>query len=167
MKSDELDLELEGENEVAENDPGGSVVENKQGIAEMVVSQPKETSVIGILNSCVKSEIDCSIHVAINVVNDCNPYMDGKWKKQIEENVKPIDNADKMFDKMFKYFSEVQPIRAQKQHHKAPINKHQENQEKGAKAGPTSFPLKLIQANGSSREPEAYLKRTQQHPHST
>ncbi|KAL6993711.1 hypothetical protein U1Q18_011824, partial [Sarracenia purpurea var. burkii] len=34
-----------------------------------------------------------------NVVNNCNPYMDGEWKKQVEVNVKPVINASKVFDK--------------------------------------------------------------------
>ncbi|KAL6980579.1 hypothetical protein U1Q18_022220, partial [Sarracenia purpurea var. burkii] len=43
-----------------------------------------------------------------NVVNNCNPYMDGECKKQVEVNVKLVINASKVFDKRFKSSSDVQ-----------------------------------------------------------
>ncbi|KAL6966923.1 hypothetical protein U1Q18_032718, partial [Sarracenia purpurea var. burkii] len=88
--------EVDNEEIWSESEGGISSDSGEDNIDETVV-KPKEPLVSGILSSCVKSEIEYPIPVAVSGVKSCDPCMENEWKKQVEAIVKPVDNAGKVF----------------------------------------------------------------------
>ncbi|KAL6957175.1 hypothetical protein U1Q18_041892 [Sarracenia purpurea var. burkii] len=86
--------EVENEERWSEHEEGLSSDFGEDKIDETVV-KTKEPLVSGILNSCVKSEIE--IPAAVCGVQSYYPCMENGRKKQVEAIVKPVDNAGKVF----------------------------------------------------------------------